>query len=58
MSQTAIRPVPERIDSQQLREEEKAQTHQQLANIHMSLEKIAQTLEHINRAMQKIVEGP
>jgi hypothetical protein len=56
MSQPAIRPVPERIDS--LREEEKAQTHQQLANIHMSLEKIAQTLEHINSAMQKIVEGP
>jgi len=58
MSQTAIRQVPEKIDSQQLQEEEKAQTHKQLAKIHMSLEKIALTLEHMNSAMQKIVEGP
>ena len=55
MSQTAIRQVTERSESQQLREE---QTHKQLADIHMSLEKIAMTLEHINSAMQKIVEGP
>jgi hypothetical protein len=58
MSQTAIRQVPERIDSQQLQEEEKAQTHKHLANIHVSLEKIALTLEQMNSAMQKIVEGP
>jgi len=57
MSQPAIRPVRERIDGQ-FREEEKARTYQQLANMHMSLEKIAQTLEHITSAMQKIVEGP
>ncbi|HXY06357.1 MAG TPA: hypothetical protein VEI52_00775 [Terriglobales bacterium] len=57
MSQTAIRQVADRIDSQQRREEE-TPTQKQLANIHKSLEKIAVTLEHINSAMQKIVEGP
>jgi len=55
MSQTAIRPVPERPESQQLRD---GPTHEQLANIQISLEKIALSLEHINSAMQKIVEGP
>jgi hypothetical protein len=55
MSQTAIRQVPERPESQQLRD---GPMHEQLANIQMSLEKIALTLEHINSAMQKIVEGP